>query len=727
MKKFSPLLLAASIAVLSGAMTSSAMSINTKILVNTLVDEYGENPEACSLREAIKTNNDMKAFGGCQPGDRYLQNTILLTLKGTYALDPKYGEFVISRDVKIEGVDTSDPTKVDPLTNIHPLRHLPESIIDANSKSRIFNTTSLNSALTLTAVILQNGGSPTFPERGGAILAGGVVSLGNVVLRNNQATVEGGAIYVSGKSATVNTNASTLENNYAPVGAVLSMSCLDNLYYTARGIEMVQTAILNNGDGANQSVIEACGSASLAMTTTTITGNKAVDSTAHGGIVRFSKSPGASGTMSLRYVTAVENQTAPVFAFEGLDSVSLATSVIAFNNGGGCKDYSSPSSTIISGDENTLEQCPLPFKAEAKNSVIDGVAGVSMATEFSGLDYHGGLSKNFLPLTTSKYVIDTIAGCQESSDQRGALRAPFIKCDRGAVERKQLTAVDEPNSTNKSGTDRIIRAMVLSNDIAPETDTDRPVFNKDFIADYELIPFAPCKLGTLTDISADNTIPFLEYDSHGIPRNDKCDYQIKQKSTGLISNKGTVNLEVVNIPPKAEDDSVTLPSGAVSVSLDVLANDNDSGDGKYGRLYCNPVPPSSTSTPPEPGALEECSTTPAYNIRLVDKPAVGYITAQYQGPCPDNSVTSVQTCYGGPLTYHPSNTLSPFADKFTYVVLDRNLSESNTATVTINNSAPADGKQAGNLGITGGSMGWFSLAWLGLMGLVRSFNRRKNA
>ena len=98
--KLSRLLLASSSLVLVNFI--GATTINTTITVTTLVDENGENPSACSLREAIKANNDVLPFGGCTPGDRYLTNTILLP-KGTITLTG--GVLKSTRPIKISGAD----------------------------------------------------------------------------------------------------------------------------------------------------------------------------------------------------------------------------------------------------------------------------------------------------------------------------------------------------------------------------------------------------------------------------------------------------------------------------------------------------------------------------------------------------------------------------------------------------------------------------------------------
>ena len=72
-------------------MVLSAMSLmaaeDTFIYVTTFDDEDGENLNQCSLREAIKTAADNKAYGGCNAGDTRLGQKDRIQLKeGTYTL-----------------------------------------------------------------------------------------------------------------------------------------------------------------------------------------------------------------------------------------------------------------------------------------------------------------------------------------------------------------------------------------------------------------------------------------------------------------------------------------------------------------------------------------------------------------------------------------------------------------------------------------------------------------
>ncbi|HEX5360837.1 MAG TPA: CSLREA domain-containing protein [Fluviicoccus sp.] len=727
MKKNNVLLLTACIAALGCNYASS--SINTIIRVNTLVDENGENPNACSLREAIKANDELTPFGGCTSGDNYQVNSIYL-IDGTYILDPKYGELKVKRSIKIVGYSTAEAGVVDPITNSKPKANRPNTKIDAQSKSRVFNTTSLDANLVLSDLLIVNGGNPATTERGGAILAGGVVSLSNVIFQGNQASKAGGSVYLSGVNATMDANTTTFESSNAPEGAVLSMSCMDNLKYTNRGIDITQSAIVNNGDGTNSSIIDSCGSMDFLINGTTIAKNSISNS---GAIINYRKSPGSISALRASSITAAENSGSPVFGFDGLNYFNMTSSLVAFNSGGGCLDRDPSSQSDISGSHNALQGCLIAFKSGSTNTDLDAVPGLTLADELNPLGLYGGRTLNYLPKLTSKYVLDQPnASCLET-DQRGVVRVDFSLCDVGSVERKQLTAISDVNIVNKESENRIVRAQVLANDIAQEDESVRRIFSNDYIDDYEIVPTSgPCVVGDPKEISETNKVPFLKYVSGGaltgVGQSVPCSYKIHKKSAPeAFSNVATVNIQINNIPPIAENDSVVLPSGATAVTVDVLANDSDKNDGAFGGFYCgrtviDPVNGLPKVDPTTGDIIYDCSADPGINIRINDKPALGYITAEREGPCQENTATSHQTCYGGKLTYHPYNNLSPFSDKFTYSVLDKDLGYSNSATVNVINATPAEGSDT-----SGGGIGFYTLGLLGLLGLVRSGRRRQGS
>jgi LPXTG-motif cell wall-anchored protein len=162
-----------------------------------------------------------------------------------------------------------------------------------------------------------------------------------------------------------------------------------------------------------------------------------------------------------------------------------------------------------------------------------------------------------------------------------------------------------------------------------------------------------------------------------------------------------LQFRTINKPPVATDDSYTLPSGTSSISLDLLSNDHDKNDGIYGGLCTD-------------ANNVNCN---GFYIRVVSQPTVGVIEAERKGNCPDYDDGNKYTCYGGRITYRSKNTLSPFDDKFTYVVYDIDKTASNAATVTIINQTGAN-EESGS-----GSLGLFSLLGLGGLAFYRRFRK----
>ena len=939
MIRLNPLWLAILVAGVSALPASS--KIVTVVKVTTFEDENGENAAACSLREAIKANNDLTPFGGCSIGDRYLQNTIQLQ-NGEYRLkaDAAHGPLLATREIKIVGIDNNDYGSDNPLTNNRPKVNPPTTVIDGQNAVRIFDTTANATALVLGNLIVRNG----VADRGGAILAGGSVNLDKVYIRNNRATEAGGAIYLSGVKASLNSTLSSYENNQSPVGAAIGMSCMDNLMFAARTIEFNQMAIIGNGDGANSSVIEGCGNLIVNITASTIARNQASNAPADkGGVIRLVDKVGYSSSIVFQFVTAAENGPAPVITYSNLQSLSLNNSVIAFNGGSGCLDTHASFETALAGDYNSLQGCAFDTKVSGnRNIALDGLADATLANELEALANYGGLTPNYPPKLTSKYVLDKAASgelCPEVLDQRGAPRNANMSCERGAVERRQLLAADDLRLKNAVGSNRAILANLLDNDAPSETFSGgvwsagtlsspdmkwptasallaapaplvRPVRKVSLIAipgtvacsvldsvgtvsdvidqsvviattvlpvadsakrklqetvktklgvaleqlrkttpkkdsaalidellakaekvsnadvavkltaaknqlktdkldidginalqalAEELIRFenqardtvqaefqlaltannsvlAKAKLEIFNDLDtkivrsnqirmafisknypkldedsvnsvvalADAVIAYttaaamnaettsmtlrksllsdlapnvvrlgnipatqdlLFYKSNEItPANVdlKCTYQIRDEATAGLSNVAKLTLQIVNNPPNAADDTVSLQQGASSVVIDVLANDDDKGDGVFGGLF----------------RLADENPAKALNIQIETEPELGYITGEAEGLCPNNNSINGKKCFGGKLTYHPDNNLSPFSDQFTYSVLDRDLAGSPPATVKIINSVPADGEGGG------GSFGWLSLGALGMMAF-RRYQRRQ--
>lgn len=206
-----------------------------------------------------------------------------------------------------------------------------------------------------------------------------------------------------------------------------------------------------------------------------------------------------------------------------------------------------------------------------------------------------------------------------------------------------------------------------------------------------------------------------------------CAFTVTLKSDPRVKSTGYVQARIINIAPVAKNDSFTLKYGNTApIQLNILANDNDDGDGTSN------VP----GYPTGRNVFYEDKETNSYaNIKVSDvkqtdtgfETDLGYVNFQYVQPCPNSSTTSEEeTCYGGKITYTAKNIFSPFNDSFKYKVLDADRMESNEATVRIVNTATTTDDTRGNSGNStgsggggGGSVGWLALAGLGLLAAAR--------
>lgn len=676
------------------------------LTVNTTNDEFGENIANCSLREAVESINTYSAFGGCIAGKRYSTNIIRLENK-EYILTR--GELTLVTEMTMSGVGIN-PDEKDSIKGTKPKRHTPTTIINAQGKSRLFNSATYKPALTLNSVKLINGYSESL---GGAILAGGSVSTSNVVFENNIAKKEGGALYLIGKDSTLTTADSLWQNNSViqGTGAAIAMSCLDDLKPTTRTIDIIQSSIVLNGNTSSNSIIEACGVLTFNIKASTIGENTANSS---GAIINFNSNTSAFSSLNIDSSTLVQNKVARIVNLDKVTNITANYTIIAFNEGEGCVGTDNTKLTYF-GRYNLFQNCNYLSLPMANNTISTDVflptpLPIQFANEFNPLGNYGGYTPTYLPKTTSQYVLDKGDICIDRVDQRSSAYSDAIICDLGAVERRIAIAVVDKNAvlTNNKTSDRSVEISVLDNDIPSETDlTDdqpnaRGQIAKDSQGKYRLELTNNNGLCTIKDRSNEDLLPLIHFDNGGKLLADiqsaSCKYTFTD-SNGIKAIEGELLFSVQNIPPKAGNDTFTLATESTSLIMNVISNDNDDGDGQYGGL---------------------CSTNSAkcnggYYIRVVSNPTLGTIDGDRR-ECPDFDETNKFLCYRGDLVYHPKNTLSPFNDSFTYVVYDTDLDISAPATVTIINQAGQNEEQ------NSGSLGWASVLVLAGFAVYR---RRK--
>lgn len=198
---------------------------------------------------------------------------------------------------------------------------------------------------------------------------------------------------------------------------------------------------------------------------------------------------------------------------------------------------------------------------------------------------------------------------------------------------------------------------------------------------------------------------------------DYCHYTISLKSNPNIKSSAFAVTRVENIPPTAENVTITTAGNEERVAVDLSKSISDDGDG-----------------PNRPNALPEFFTNSegaSYYIEIIRPPEVGRL--EFSGgseDCPNPNSTQVDTgkCYAGNITYVRDNVFSDFGDTFTYRVHDGGATfanesvdskASNTATVYINVNrriGPATPVYKG-----GGSWSWFGIFGLISLLLARRF------
>ena len=677
------------------------------ISVNTTNDENGENTLNCSLREAVHAINTHKAFGGCIAGEIYGTNVISLA-NATYVLSK--GEITLSHEVTIEGFFTANAELEDTILGSKPRRMPPLTTIDGNFK-RLFNTAVSKTNLTLKHMVLTHGKA----DLGGAILAGGLVTVENVVFTENEATQAGGAVYLSGRDSSFSAIESSLKINKADKGAALGMSCIDYLNPLVRNITITSSSIIGNGSTENTSIIHGCGKISLTIDTSTIAQNTAKTT---GGILYFADPQiDVASVLTLNSTTVVENKTSPAIIYGKLGLLSLNSSIIAFNDLG-CAASTGSSTLYNNGDSvgayNTLQKCPLTYSSTNTSPkldiILDALPDANFETELHPLANYGGYTDTYLPKLSSKYILNKAATALcKSIDQRGnntvTTQAATI-CDTGSVERRAAIAIFDSTKIiiNQDESNRTTEVDVLENDIPSETEISRGEFGKDPITGNYLIQLTETANNRCTIVHKENQRPIIRFDNKGVPLEETSAVTCKYKftdSNGNLSTEGVLQFRTINKPPVAGDDSYTLPSGTSSISLDLISNDHDKNDGIYGGLCTD-------------ANNVKCN---GFYIRVVSQPTVGVIEAERTGNCPDYDDGNKYRCYGGKITYRSKNTLAPFDDKFTYVVYDIDKTASNAATVTIVNQTGVN-EESGS-----GSLGLFSLLGLGGLAFYRRFRK----
>ncbi|RSE35980.1 CSLREA domain-containing protein [Acinetobacter junii] len=463
-----------------------AATSNDMIKVNTFVDEDGENNNACSLREALKTAEIRKNYGGCIVSDTSSVTRKKIQLEaGTYTLKR---ELVPNVNVIIFGALPVDWEKKSVITDRYPAQTALKTTIEANNTSRVFNTTSGLKALTLNNLILKNGRTN---DRGGAIYAGAEVSLQNVHILASQAGISGGAIFLAGPTASLSISNSVIQGNQSPIGSVLGMSCFNDNVYSKRKIDVSFSSIIKNGSLTSTSIFDFCGEPTINLNTNTIAQN--ISNISSGSILKFTGDTRAGNTVNntssilsnassldLMANTIVENQSHTVLLYDKLGLKLMSFNVLSHNTSSYACRYLLGSATEQQFvkfflDHNAIaltgnNKCDLPKESvpETQHTNLDVGNVNNLRTLLSSLQ-PASESTAFMPLyypinnRTATDLIDVSELGNDdcgAKDQRGIARIangtlfydPDARnsCDIGSVELMKLTAGDLEDLSNSS-------------------------------------------------------------------------------------------------------------------------------------------------------------------------------------------------------------------------------------------------------------------------------------
>ncbi|MGQ9814689.1 MAG: choice-of-anchor Q domain-containing protein, partial [Candidatus Roseilinea sp.] len=224
--------LCAGLAAAAGALALSAATASAAtITVTTGADEFGTNPTACSLREAIQSANSDTDFGGCAGTGMYGNDTIVFDPAVTLVQLSIVGPGPNNDDnsfLDLDILDTNPSLPNDLIIDggasgvtIQPLALLPWA-------DRIFdipqNPGGQPGAVELRNLTIQGGGfpgsetgggNPCFNSGGGVRnWSGGPLTLSNVTIQNNVMPLNGGGVCQQ-TAGNLSISGSTIRNNVA--------------------------------------------------------------------------------------------------------------------------------------------------------------------------------------------------------------------------------------------------------------------------------------------------------------------------------------------------------------------------------------------------------------------------------------------------------------------------------------------------------------------------------
>ncbi|MEO3356021.1 CSLREA domain-containing protein [Acinetobacter haemolyticus] len=479
------------------SMSLIAATSNEPIKVTTFADEDGENPKACSLREALETAKRRAPYGGCVIKDTSTGTQKRIQLeKGTYTLKR---ELTPQTDITILGASPVDWDErnvlLNDVTSQYPAQIPLQTTIKAEN-SRIFNTAFSQKSLLLSNLILEGGQTSGL---GGAIYAGGDVSLQSSQILKSNAGQAGGAIYLAGNASSLYISKSLIQGNKAPIGSVLAMHDKNDLGYTQRNITINSSSLIGNGLASSKSMFEFVGEPTVVLESNTIAKN--IANSSNGNLIKFTGDAEAGTTtgnsssvlstlsrLTLENNTIVQNNAFTTLLYDKLGTKRLNLNIIGYNGDentyacryllGNVKEekrvglVASYNAFARSGknrcdlpdevySEDTTKETNIDITGKPITLYLSSQIPASAYTAFLPLYYPINNNKGVIKEDEKiKDLVDTGVIACSLMDQRGLARvtdgvlhydpASRNTCDIGSVELMRLTAGDISDLTNTS-------------------------------------------------------------------------------------------------------------------------------------------------------------------------------------------------------------------------------------------------------------------------------------
>jgi CSLREA domain-containing protein len=392
------------------------------ILVTTTADEYGANPGACSLREAIDAANTNAAFGGCAAGSPGA-DTITFGVNGTFRLtiagrdddSNATGDLDIAEDLTITGNGSS------------------QTIIDGNGIDEILDTYASGSStpitLNISGVTIQNGDSNggSFDGPGGLYIDyDDTVHITASRFANNTAEINAGAIDNRG-TLTIVDSEFTGNHSTNQGGAITTVGPTTITGSTFSG---------NQGQFGGAIWANVASGQQVSIANSTVSGNSTLAGGKGGGVYANS---GNDGTIALINVTIAGNTASGDgggIANDGPGPFNIGSTLIGNNSASGtgpdCAAASGAAALDALGN-NLIEQ---PAGCVIGGTTTGDITGID--PNLGPLANNGGPTLTHALLIGSPAIDGGPATCAAAPvngvDQRGQPRPGGAKCDIGAYE-----------------------------------------------------------------------------------------------------------------------------------------------------------------------------------------------------------------------------------------------------------------------------------------------------